>query len=128
MGIEKNTRRSGLTFVEVLVSIFVILFLMFLLLPMVCSARPAARRSFCCNNLRQLSIAVATYADSFGMLPSAVNDGPYMRDADGNRVYTYGQRFSAFVPLLPYLDTRATYEKLRLDQTRRKQSKSRGHA
>ncbi len=113
----KNTNRTGVTLTEVIVVILIILFLLALLLPSVSCMSFAARRAECANRLKYLCVAAAYYADTFGVLPSAANGGSYTFDADGNRVYTYGQRFSTFVPLLPYLDAKETYQKIRWDQS-----------
>ncbi len=63
--------RRGFTLVELLVVIAIIGVLVALLLPAIQSAREAARRSQCKNNLRQLGIAAQMFHDSYKFFPSA---------------------------------------------------------
>src|SRR4051794_11081195 len=62
--------RRGFTLIELLVVISIIAVLIALLLPAVQSAREAARRAQCSNNLKQLGLAVHTYASSFNVIPA----------------------------------------------------------
>jgi prepilin-type processing-associated H-X9-DG protein len=76
-----------------------------LLLPAIQSAREAARRSQCTNNLKQLAIAMHNYHDTYGCLPPA-----YIADADGNPMHSWR------VLLLPFLEQFPLYERYKFDE------------
>src|SRR5688572_12496071 len=62
-------RRAAFTLVELLVVIAIIGILVALLLPAIQSAREAARRTKCANNLHNIALAVLNYESSKKELP-----------------------------------------------------------
>jgi prepilin-type N-terminal cleavage/methylation domain-containing protein len=88
-------RRSGFTLIELLVVIAIISVLIALLLPAVQSAREAARRIQCVNNLKQIGLAMHNYVDSNNVLPAA--EMQFLGMANGSN-------FSALSMALPYIE------------------------
>lgn len=94
-----SPRRKGFTLIELLVVISIIATLVALVAPAVQSARNAARRMECQNNLKQLALATANFASAHnGQVPLLVGlHGPSGAQA----------QYSWVVDLFPYLDSAA---------------------
>ncbi len=99
-------RRGGFTLIELLVVIAIIAVLIGLLLPAVQSAREAARRAQCTNNLKQLALAAANYESSNGAFPGGSYSGTLFNPPHWS---TYPENFSCFVRMLPYFEQAGMY-------------------
>ncbi|AMV40775.1 DUF1559 domain-containing protein [Planctomyces sp. SH-PL62] len=110
-------RRAGFTLIELLVVIAIIAVLVSLLLPAVQSAREAARRAQCTNNLKQVGLGLHNFESGNGFFPPSgirgsgvcrpmnINVGP------GGNILPSGERASSYVftHILPYMEQQPLY-------------------
>jgi len=94
-----RSESRGFTLIELLVVIAIIAVLISLLLPAVQSAREAARRIQCVNNLKQIGLACHNYHESRGALPGA------------DMVFNVTE-LSALSHLLPYLEQTSMFNSI----------------
>lgn len=99
-------RRTGFTLIELLVVIAIIAILVALLLPAVQSAREAARRIQCKNNLKQIGLAMHNYHDANSSMPMS-----FVVDYN-----TRGGEWSVHARLLPYVDEANLYMQIDLSE------------
>lgn len=98
--VRSSGNRKGFTLIELLVVISIIATLMALILPAVQSARAAARRTECRNNIRSLAIATRNWS---------TNHNNKIPDIDHRRnMVQHGWQFE----LLPFLDQQAAYRQM----------------
>jgi prepilin-type N-terminal cleavage/methylation domain-containing protein/prepilin-type processing-associated H-X9-DG protein len=105
-------RNSGFTLIELLVVIAIIGVLIALLLPAVQSAREAARRAQCTNNMKQIGLAVHNYLDVHGILPIG-------RGTRAARPYDLTSRYnySGFAMVLPFMEQQPLHAAINFDLT-----------
>jgi prepilin-type N-terminal cleavage/methylation domain-containing protein/prepilin-type processing-associated H-X9-DG protein len=112
--------RTAFSLVELLVVIAIVATLVALLLPGVQSAREAARRTSCGNNVKQLAVALLAYETSNGRLPAGTMVGtgsnddscsgcwnPWEEAGKSAETYTASHKFggtSWILEILPHID------------------------
>lgn len=100
---SRSCHRDGFTLIELLVVIALIGVLIALLLPAVQSAREAARRTQCTNNLKQITLAAQNYESTWHAYPMGVH---------------FNNQFSTtslFVALCPFLEQQNLFNAVNFD-------------
>lgn len=116
--IPQSRRPQAFTLVELLVVIAIIGILVALLLPAVQSAREAARRTQCSNNLKQLGLAVLNYESTNNKLPPGYVGEGYFAGRTTSQpgagfpdVLDTNHQFLGWITyVLPYLEHSAPYD------------------
>jgi prepilin-type N-terminal cleavage/methylation domain-containing protein/prepilin-type processing-associated H-X9-DG protein len=112
---HRHLRKSAaFTLIELLVVISIIAVLIALLLPAVQSAREAARRAQCINNLKQIGLATLNFESTYVILPS---DGSRLATPDLNpdaQVAVPSIAASYLTQILPFLEQSIIYNQINL--------------
>lgn len=104
-GAASSTR--AFTLIELLVVIVIIAVLIAILLPAVQAAREAARRARCTSNLKQLGLAVHTYATACGVIVPGRIWGQNLKGCNSQEVLGKCQNTTAFTLLMPFMELSA---------------------
>ncbi len=103
---QSQSCEAGFTLVELLVVIAIIGILVALLLPAVQSAREAARRTQCTNNMKQIGLGLLNYESTFKRFP-----------AGQKRLVPGGSRYAWSVFVLEYMEEGNIFDQIDLQSS-----------
>ena len=92
-------------YVELTVLLVALVIIVALLFPAAQAARAAAQRMTCCGHMSQLTLAFLVYHEVHGSFPPA-----YTVDENGKPLHSWR------VLILPFIEQKALYDKIRLDE------------
>ena len=100
MSLRNRPVRQAFTLIELLVVIAIIAVLISLLLPAVQSAREAARRAQCVNNLKQMGLSAHNFESAYNAFPRSGEHNATI----GNVVYKTQDYHSTFTMILATIE------------------------
>jgi prepilin-type N-terminal cleavage/methylation domain-containing protein/prepilin-type processing-associated H-X9-DG protein len=105
---DRTSEKAGFTLVELLVVITIIGILIALLLPAVQTAREAARKAQCSNNLKQIGLAMLQHEERNKFFPS--NGWGWYWVGDPDRGFGKEQPGSWVFSILPYMEQQPLHD------------------
>jgi prepilin-type N-terminal cleavage/methylation domain-containing protein len=97
--------KHGFSFMELVVVVAILAIVAALILPNIRTAGPAARRTQCHNNIRNIALALLNYKQEYQVFPPA-----YTVDAHGKPLHSWRTL------LLPFMDEKALYQQIDLSK------------